>query len=126
MPEFDCRTCGACCWSTLDQETYCDVTDEEAAAFSPQFRTRNIKQYSFFAMIAEGAPPGALRTKWHVQAAGPLKGAEACVCCQLEGSLMHKVKCRIYDKRPETCRKAVKPGDKTCRWFRKTILSQKA
>jgi Fe-S-cluster containining protein len=117
----DCKTCGACCWSPVDQEAWCDLTDKEAKAFSPQFRARNVVIYSFFHMIAEGSPDAALRTKWASVKSGPFKGDEVCVCCQLEGSLMHRVKCRIYDKRPHTCRASVRPGDKNCLEIRERI-----
>lgn len=118
----DCQTCGACCWTPKEQEVWCDITAGEAAAFSPQFRARNVTAYSVFATIAHGKPPSALRTRWLTQAAGPFKGRDACVCCQLDGSLMHRTRCRIYANRPTTCRKAVRPGDRNCREARRMLL----
>jgi Fe-S-cluster containining protein len=40
------------------------------------------------------------------------------MCAALKGTVMHKVKCSIYDKRPHACKTAVVPGDSTCRFLR--------
>lgn len=114
---FDCLKCGACCCSIYDQDVFCDMTEEECKAFSLQFRTKNIKEFDLFAIVAEGAPPYALRTKF----VKSKEGIAICACCQLDGSPMHKVKCRIYDSRPYTCRESVKPGDKSCRQLRRIV-----
>jgi Fe-S-cluster containining protein len=114
MSKPDCKTCGACCWSFQDREVWCDLTEKESTAFSPQFRARNVLETSVFGMLVRGEPSSALRTKWVEAKAGPLKGMELCVCCQLNGSLLHRVKCRIYENRPSVCRKALQPGDRSC------------
>ena len=41
-----------------------------------------------------------------------------CACIALRGTLLEKTSCSVYDKRPEVCRNAVKPGDKICRDIR--------
>ena len=118
----DCRTCGACCWSTQDQEYFCDLTSDEVDAMSPQFIAKNVHFTRLIDRIVKRHPPASLRTRWKVQKSGPFKDVEACVCCQLDGSLMHKVKCLIYGSRPSVCRNAVKPGDKSCVEIRRMFL----
>lgn len=118
----DCKTCGACCWSTHDMESFCDLTHAEVDAMSPQFIAKNVRFIRIFEQIICRHPPAALRTSWRTQRAGPLKGSRACVCCQLSGSLMHKVSCKIYKDRPSVCRRAVKPGDKNCKVMRQILL----
>lgn len=121
--QFDCQKCGACCCSISDQASFCDLTNDEVEAFSPQFRSRNVVYYGVFEQLTHAYPPAALRTKWMKHKAGRFKGCEVLVCCQLEGSVLHRVKCRIYDRRPGVCKQAVKPGDKNCRWIRRVMLS---
>jgi Fe-S-cluster containining protein len=43
----------------------------------------------------------------------------------LEGTLMKKVRCRIYETRPSVCRNAVKPGNKNCLEIRRILLRAK-
>lgn len=122
-PKPDCRTCGACCWSTVDQPSFCDVTAEEALRFSPQFRRANLEEFGLFDRALQGGlPHAAIRTKWSKTEAGPFKGVDVCTCKMLDGSLMHKVRCRIYKDRPRTCHRAVKPGDRTCVELRRMFL----
>jgi Fe-S-cluster containining protein len=67
-------------------------------------------------------PAGAMKTKWQRMKSGPFKGARLNVCRMLEGSVLGKVRCRIYDTRPRACREAVKPGDRACRQIRTMLL----
>jgi len=103
-------------------ESFCDLMPAEVDAMSPQFIAKNVHFTRIFEQIIYKHPPAALRTRWTEQKAGPLKGNRACVCCQLSGSLMHKVRCRIYENRPSVCRRAVKPGDKNCKVMRQILL----
>lgn len=127
MQPPSCTECGACCVSASDQNVFCDLTEQEAAALSPQFKSANVRTLSLLAVIigrsqGRNTPWYALRTKWLLSRAGPLKGIEANVCCMLQGSLLHKVRCRIYDKRPSVCRTAVKPGDRACKKLRRALI----
>lgn len=121
MTKPDCRACGACCWSVQDQPSFCDLTPHELKKMSPQFLAANVELIPLIDQLTRGYPQGALRTKWRLMKSGPFKGIEACVCCLLDGSLMKSVRCRIYAKRPSTCRRAVKPGDRSCRALRRLL-----
>ena len=128
----DCCTCGCCCVSTYDQESFCDVTEEDLSHFTPAWIRRNVVGFSVFDMalaMLDNSPvagcPGALRTKWTTQKAGPLKGLQACTCFALRGSLLSKVSCSIYENRPHACREAIKPGNKVCKQLRRTYLKLK-
>jgi Fe-S-cluster containining protein len=97
----DCLTCGICCIALEDQGEYANVTEKDKTQLGKRFVRLHVVQ-------------DAVKTKWRVQRSGPLKGVSACACVALRGSLMHQVSCSVYSVRPEVCRKAVKPGDRTC------------
>jgi Fe-S-cluster containining protein len=103
-----CRSCGACCWSMVDQEYYADVTPEDVERLPKRFVKLHVVQSE-----------EAIATKWQKQAAGPFKGVSACVCAALRGSLMHRVSCSVYENRPRSCRNALQPGDRSCRETRR-------
>lgn len=119
----DCLLCGACCVSLQDSDYYCDVDEADCRKLSPQFVKRNVGTLSAFdgllALIDGNTTPyAAIRTKWRTVRRGPLKGIDVCACVALKGNIMHKVSCAIYEVRPKTCKRAVKPGDRSCRWIR--------
>ncbi len=62
-----------------------------------------------------------IRTRPTLNKAGPLKGTEDCRCVSLRGSIGKQVSCSIYEKRPDVCRKALKPGDRQCAVVRRTF-----
>jgi Fe-S-cluster containining protein len=119
----DCLTCGVCCVSLQDQDCFCDLTPEDEERLGAAWVRRNVLRTRLFDFIASGGrlPWGAIKTKWRKQQAGPLKGAEMLTCVALRGSILHRVQCSVYEKRPRTCREAVKPGDRTCLWLRREI-----
>ena len=120
----DCMTCGLCCVATSDQEAFCDLDDADlerlSEAVGDSWIKRNIMFASTFDMIArrfDGGRHGAdmaIKTKSLPIKSGPLKGCESCACVALKGVPMKKVSCSIYEDRPQACRVAVKPGDRTC------------
>jgi hypothetical protein len=115
----DCRSCGLCCMSLHDQEAYCDVEPEDLERLPRAWVRKNVMFSSGFDMLCSAidggrAPYGAIRTAWKQQRRGPLKGITACVCVALRGSMMQRVGCSIYSKRPRACREALNPGDKEC------------
>lgn len=119
----DCRTCGACCVALQDQEGFCDVTEKDVERLGKRFTRLHVVYPStadHLSASLTGQKPswGAIRARYRKQRSGPLKGIEANACVCLRGSLLKRVSCSIYDKRPEVCRKAVRPGDRTCRWLR--------
>lgn len=106
LTSADCLKCGICCVSLVDQEEYANVTDKDKELLGKRFIRLHVVD-------------NAIKTKWRAQRTGPLKGVEACACVALHGSIGSRVSCSIYAKRPEVCRKAVKPGDRTCLHVRK-------
>jgi len=122
----ECLTCGVCCVSLEDQEAFCDVLPEDEVRLGEAFVRRHVYRFHLVdlatsLMMGREVPPGAIRTKWVKQRMGPLKGCEVLTCVALRGSVLHRVRCSVYEKRPYACREAVKPGDKTCLWLRREI-----
>jgi len=119
----DCLTCGACCISLKDQEAYCDVLASDLKQLDPRWVKRNVVFPSAFDYVLSAIdntdlPYGAIKTVWRLQRSGPLKGARVCMCAALRGSVLGRVSCSIYGKRPEACREAVHPGERVCHWLR--------
>lgn len=119
-----CRSCGLCCIAVHDQPAFCDVTAEDLKQFSRQWTRSNVMFPHVFDQLVAGIegfhlPDAAIKTKWQKTNRGKFKGFEMCRCVALRGNPGHAVKCSIYEKRPEVCRDAVKPGDKTCREIRR-------
>jgi len=109
----DCRACGLCCVSVYDQEVFCDVVESDCERLGVAWVKRNVMFPTLFEQLVGGVPP-AIKTKWMAQRSGPMRGESACVCVALRGTLLKRVWCAVYDKRPQTCRDAVKPGDPVC------------
>jgi Fe-S-cluster containining protein len=86
----------------------------------PQLSKRYVYQGSILEQVIYRIH--ALRTKWRKQKNGPLRGSSVCGCICLEGSVLHRVCCKVYNRRPMVCRTAVKPGDRCCREIRKLYL----
>ena len=116
----DCRTCGLCCVAPHDQDSFCDLDEEDEERIGESWVRRNVMRYSTFERFLAAAntgqrlPPGAIRTRWKPVKAGPLKGHRACACVALRGSILRRVSCSIYGRRPKVCREAIAPGDHTC------------
>lgn len=127
----DCLTCGVCCVSLKDQPAFCDVLPEDEARLGKAFVRRHVHRFHLLdhalsrilkcQVGSPELPPGAIKTKWVKQRSGPLKGSEVLVCVALRGSVLHQVRCSVYERRPYVCREAVKPGDRTCLWLRREI-----
>lgn len=124
----DCRSCGVCCITLRrDQEAFCDVEAADLVRLDKRWARKNVMSFSHFDQLLaaiDGDPnmPGmALKTKWERTKAGPFKNVSVNKCVALRGSVMHRTSCSIYERRPNVCREAVKPGDQTCRWLRKEM-----
>ena len=102
----DCRRCGICCTSLTWGETYVNLTPEDERRLG--------KRYVRLYVISS-----EIRTRPTLNRTGPLKGVEDCRCVSLRGSIGKQVSCSIYEKRPDVCRKALKPGDRQCREVRR-------
>jgi Fe-S-cluster containining protein len=81
--------------------------------------------YERFFYTVQGlyGPLTALATKQTAITRGPLKRVEATVCACLSGNPLDRVACDVYEQRPEICRTAVKPGDRTCRVIRRELFA---
>jgi len=123
----DCRSCGACCVSPHDQPAFCDVVQQDLDRLSKRWVKKNVLFPTPFDLLVSkldklDLPYGAIRTKWVKQRSGILKGTSACVCAALQGSVLNRVHCSIYERRPNACKEAVKPGDSACRVLRQELL----
>jgi len=122
----DCRACGACCVSLYDQDVFCDVTEKDMKRLGPGLVRKHVLAPDTVTLLLQAIDGGAhtyfaLATRWRKQRCGPLKGASICACVFLNGSVLHRTSCRIYQKRPRVCRTAVKPGDRACLQIRRMM-----
>lgn len=123
-PKPDCRTCGVCCVSLHDQEVFCDLVPGDFKLLGQSWVRRNVLMTSSFDILVaalDGARvvEGAIKTKWRKMRSGLLRGATACCCAALRGSLLHRVSCSIYPRRPRACRVALNPGERQCLTLRR-------
>ena len=115
---FDCQACGACCVAPYDQTAFCDLTAADYKRLTPHERRHVETPCAFDQILGE---PVALKTRWRTTKAGLFKGVDVCACVFLRGSIFNRVSCRIYDRRPRSCRAAIKPGDRACRELRQSF-----
>lgn len=117
-----CLSCGACCVAPQDTDAFCDVSDEDAERLGKRFvRLHVLQTHPIMGLLHDRVPSGAIRTMWRKQTRGPHRGFKILTCTMLTGNVDHRVRCRIYDKRPDVCRRAVKPGDTACRAIRRAF-----
>jgi len=126
MPKPDCTTCGVCCISPIDQESYCDVTIADEKRLGAKLVKQHVLCSSMFDTLLAAIdwrpmPQGAIKTVWTKEKHGPFKAYQFCRCACLQGVIMKKVKCVVYDKRPRVCRMAMKPGDEACKRLRESF-----
>lgn len=110
---YDCRTCGICCIGFEDGKVFCNMSESDLNKLSPGFVNRNVI-ILFDNILGHADCYAAIKTRWKVVKAGPFKGYEFNICAALRGSIMSKVSCSIYKNRPNVCKTAVIPGDRTC------------
>lgn len=125
-----CRSCGLCCIAPNRQEVFCDVSEADVRRLDRRWVQRNVRAPGFFdRLLADlsgngGLPFAAIVTKCVEPRSGPLEGSSLCACVALRGTPGKSVTCSVYERRPKTCRTAVKPGDQTCRRIRKLYLGK--
>ena len=122
----DCRTCGICCVAPTTQHGFADLQPPDERRLGVRLCNKHVIRASTFDLVAAAldgrtTPSGVIRTQLLVVKQGPLAGTEVCACHALQGDPMHSVSCHIYNRRPDTCRNSVSPGDKTCRILRGAI-----
>lgn len=91
-PDFDCRTCGACCSPQRNDAVYVGVTAADIARMTRPWRERNVARE---AILTKLDPVGR------------------CVCVALRGAVGQRVSCSIYERRPQECR-SFTAGSKEC------------
>ncbi len=127
LTSADCLKCGACCAPLYQQKVFCDVEPSDVKRMGTARFKRLAEEITPIARLTyeiAGLPShlsGALKTKLISHSKGPLKDYTLCVCAALKGNLMHKVKCSIYEVRPNVCREACTPGSKGCLYARRRI-----
>ena len=105
----DCKKCGCCCVAMEDNTVWADVEEEDAKRLGSR-------------LVREHVVEKGIKTRWKVQKTGPFREYELCACTFLRGSVLHRVSCSVYDKRPQVCRVAFQPGDRECLKVRKWFL----
>ena len=115
--KLDCTKCGLCCISLLDQTSFCDVEPEDVKKLTTSEK-KHIEIFYMFHTTSK-THEGAIKTKWRKVTKGPFKTHEVCTCYFLQGSPLHETKCKIYERRPETCKNSMNPGEKACIQLRK-------
>jgi len=108
----DCLACGVCCWAM------------EEAKLLDSWGRKHIVEVPWNDPHAWVGTYGAIETKWRTMKAGPLKGREILICEALRGSMLHRVKCSIYEKRPSVCKVTFRPGDLACLKLRRRLVSE--
>ncbi len=121
-----CTTCGACCIAPGTQDVFCDISQTDAERLGKKFVRLHVLQPSAFDVLAHkidgrSLPFGVIYTEVKKQRQGPFRTWSFTVCRMLRGSVFHSTRCSIYNKRPDTCKTAVVPGDKQCRRIRKAL-----
>ncbi len=101
MTSDDCRRCGICCTSLTWEDTYVNLTPQDEVALGKRFVRLHVVR-------------SEIRTSPTLNKTGPLKGVQDCRCVALRGSLLSAVSCSVYERRPDVCRNALSPGDRTC------------
>ena len=99
MAKPDCQQCGACCVSPYNEEVFCDVTETDEKTLGKAL----VKRYVRYPSVVETAS---------AMLSG--RGVEVCACALLQGSVLYRVACKVYNKRPRVCRATIQPGDRAC------------
>lgn len=121
-----CTECGLCCivYAYADQNAFCNLCDEDIPRIPKQYRRfiRGLSPFDRLCAELDGHPvTAALATKVRRVRSGPLKDTEVCACALLRGDPLLHTRCAIYKNRPQVCRTAVVPGDRTCVELRRSV-----
>ena len=95
MDDYDCQSCGACCWLPSHNDGYTPLTPADIRRLPINYLSIHKK---FQLPVLRDKP------RYH--------GGAACIA--LAGRIGQKVSCTVYEDRPLYCRTAV-PGDKACK-----------
>jgi Fe-S-cluster containining protein len=103
VPDFDCRTCGACCANPDENRAEGVVDWVEVRGDEPLLQDARLVRR----LIVESA---AGERHLRLDPAGR--------CLALRGRIGRHVACAVYALRPAGCRR-VQPGDARCRQYRR-------
>jgi len=106
MPDYDCQTCGACCLSHWDTETYVYVSDRDIRRLRMAYTEPTVRR--LVGGLDDPLEQG-IRTKENEQ--GQI------TCISLRGSVGRQCSCGIYEARPKVCRD-FNPGSEACKYAR--------
>jgi len=110
------------------QDVFCDLSEADLIRLPKAFRKHVVTSSPFdrFCRCIGGRKEilAAIKTDSRIEKLGPLKGWHVCRCVALKGIPMKRVRCAIYQSRPETCRTTVVPGDRTCLRLRRYVKEQ--
>lgn len=113
----DCLKCGVCCISLRDQDCLADVTGDDFKKLTAREK-KKVLDFDGVQILMSGHS-GAIATRWRKVKHGPFRTYEVCACVFLTGDPLATCSCRIYDRRPRSCRMAINPGDRSCRELRR-------
>lgn len=82
-PDYDCRTCAACCAAEVPLPFYVGLDTVDIARLSPRFRAEKVARQSILTR---------------------LDATGRCVCVALRGTVGRRASCTIYPRRPHACR----------------------
>lgn len=105
----DCKSCGACCIGGDEGQGWADCSAEDVMRMTRQVRAQLVP-------IRSGG--WSFTDRWYATPTVMTKAGGACAF--LRGTPGKHVSCRIYETRPEVCRK-FKPGSANYRTMRKEI-----
>lgn len=116
----DCRRCGLCCISLTGERIWAEVDIDDAERLGSAWCKRHVIGHDVTMQLIREAQTGrkallgGIETVWREVKTGPLAGVEVCACVALRGSVMNRVSCRVYDRRPKICKTALTPGEPAC------------
>jgi len=114
---YDCRSCGACCKAlpSYEGENYVRLYDIDIYRLSTDERSK------FIIAIPPGPPYVSAEEyvsegkSWSRR--GAMKLTKDNACSALSGTIGKCVSCKIYDNRPDVCRR-FEVGDHSCQFAR--------
>ena len=104
---LDCRTCGACCVSNWDTPGYVSIEDGDVDRLEAHFTLRTVQR------LLHDENPG-MEDPYSLYLATKEDKQGNVVCVGLRGTVGRRVSCRLYEARPEVCRK-FEPGSLSCK-----------
>jgi len=106
--KFDCRACGACCISDCDGDPFVYVTTKSIRRLSGYYQRKLVN--------ADGRRQG---DRMYLPVVRDV--TRNTVCAALRGEAGTRVRCGIYERRPDACRD-FRPGAPACLQARRELI----